>query len=74
MPIPPSPCLAHDVDWRQLVLALDLVPADRCAWLVRDIIATAAAVCGRGNTHPLLAAKVTWCIITYYYYYACMIS
>ena len=56
---PPSPCLAHDVDWRQLVLALDLVPADRCAWLVRDVIATAAAVCGRGNVHPLLAAKVT---------------
>ena len=54
----PSPCLSHDVDWRQLVLSLDLVPADRCAWLIRDIIATAAAVCGRGNVHPLLATKL----------------
>ena len=54
----PSPCLSHDVDWRQLVLSLVLVPADRCAWLIRDIIATAAAVCGRGNVHPLLATKL----------------
>jgi hypothetical protein len=54
----PGPTAAADADWRQLIGALEAVPADSGAWLVQDVIATAALQCARGGTHPQFAAAL----------------